>query len=163
MIERLLNPIKARIRLMVGKCIVTACRGKTVDISLLAEESREGVDFYQQFGFSSYPTADVSGVALFIGGSRDNGVVVATRGDDSTMRVNLEPGEIAVHSPYGSKILLKKDGSISVTTDSKKIRFVGDVEVTGDVKANCDSAFVSLTGHIHATGVGPSDAPTPGK
>lgn len=163
MIERLLNPIKLRIRLMIGKCIITACGGKTADLALLAGESRDDVDFYQQYGFSSRPTGKVSGVALFIGGSRDNGVVVASRGDDGDMGVSLEPGEVAVHSKFGSKIHLKKDGTVEISTNTKKLRIVGDIEATGDVKAMCDTAFVTLTGHIHPTGVGPSSKPTPGQ
>lgn len=163
MMERLLNPIKSRIRLMVGKCLVTACGGNVADLSLLAGESRKDVDFYQQYGFSSCPTGKVAGVALFIGGSRDNGVVVATRGEDDDMGVKLEPGEVAVHSKFGSSILLKKDGSVVLKTDSNKLRIEGDVDVTGDVKAMCDAAYVTLTGHIHPTGVGPSSSPTLGK
>jgi len=163
MMERLLNPIKARIRLMIGKCLITACSGDAVSLSILAGETREEVDFYQQYGFSSRPTGKVDGVALFVGGSRDNGALVASRGKDDDMRVVLAPGEVAVHSKFGSKILLKKDGSVVVTTSSNKFRVEGDVEVTGDVKALCDSTFVTLSGHIHPTGVGPSSKPTPGQ
>ena len=94
MIERLLNPIKARIRLMVGKCLITACGGNVANLSLLAGESREDVDFYQQYGFSSRPKGKVAGVALFIGGSRDNGVVVATRAADKVDFSGVGNGDI---------------------------------------------------------------------
>lgn len=163
MMERILNPIKARIRLMIAKCLVTACGGDTATLSLLAGESREDVDFYQQYGFSSRPVGTVGGVALFIGGSRDNGVLVASRGEDGDMKVKLDPGEVAVHSKFGSMVLLKKDGSVVLKTDSNKLRIEGDVDVTGDVKAMCDGTFVTLMGHIHPTGVGPSSKPTPGQ
>lgn len=163
MIERLLAPIKARIRLMVGRCLITACKNGRVSLTLLADESRDDVDFYQQYGFSSRPKGDVDAVALFIGGSRDNGVVVASRGRSSDMSMSLEEGEVAVHSPFGSSILLKKDGSVEMATNSNKFRFVGDIEATGNIKAMCDGAFVTLSGHIHPTGVGPSSQPTPGQ
>ena len=162
MMERLLNPIKARIRLMIGRCLITACNGDKVKLSLLADESREDVDFFQQYGFSSRPVGGVGAIALFIGGSRDNGVVVASRGEDGDMNVGLEPGEVAVHSKYGTRIILKKDGTVSVVTNSKKVKIEGDLEVTGDVKAVCDGAFITLSGHVHSTGVGPSSPPTPG-
>ncbi|WP_295055578.1 phage baseplate assembly protein [uncultured Fibrobacter sp.] len=163
MMERLLNPIKARIRLMVGKCLISACEGLNVDISLLVGESRENVDFYQQYGFSSRPVGKVAGVALFVGGSRDNGVVVASRGEDDDMGVNLEPGEVSVHSRFGSEIRLKKDGSVVLKTSSNKFRIEGDLDVTGDVKAVCDGVFVTLTGHTHLVpNAGQSDKPTPG-
>lgn len=161
--EALLDPILAKIRLMVGRCVILASKYKDgellADIELLAGEKRRGVEFLQQFGFSSRPKGDVEGIALFVGGSRDNGVVISTRGECP----DLKEGEVRVHSPFGSSITLKDDGTVELVTNSKKFRFVGDIEATGNVKAMCDAAFVTLAGHIHPTGVGPSSKPTPGQ
>lgn len=161
--EALLDPILAKIRLMVGRCVILASKYKDgellADIELVAGEKRRGVEFLQQFGFSSRPKGDVEGIALFVGGSRDNGVVISTRGECP----DLKEGEVRVHSPFGSSITLKNDGTVELVTNSKKFRFVGDIEATGDVKAMCDAAFVTLAGHIHPTGVGPSSKPTPGQ
>lgn len=161
--EALLDPILAKIRLMVGRCVILASKYKDgellADIELVAGEKRRGVEFLQQFGFSSRPKGDVEGIALFVGGSRDNGVVISTRGECP----DLKEGEVRVHSPFGSSITLKDDGTVELVTNSKKFRFVGDIEATGDVKAMCDTAFVTLAGHIHPTGVGPSSKPTPGQ
>lgn len=175
MIERLLNPIKSRIRLMISRAVISACKDGKVDIGLLAGESREDVDFLQQYGFSSRPVGKVSGVALFIGGSRDNGVVVASRGDDKDMNVDLEEGEVAVHSPFGSKIILKKDGSVLVepkpgkpTLVKSDLHVVGNVWAVGDFAANSiyigetmNEGMIHLTRHTHASAVGPT-APTTG-
>ena len=161
--ESLIEPLMAKLRLMVGRCVISASRYKNgellADIELVAGERRRNVEFLQQFGFSSRPKGDVEGVALFIGGSRDNGVVISTRGECP----DLKEGEVRVHSPFGSSITLKNDGSIELATNSNKFRFVGDIEATGEVKAMCDSAFVTLTDHIHPTGVGPSSKPTSGQ
>ena len=161
--ESLFEPLAKRIALMVGRCAILASKYKDgellADIELVAGEKRRGVEFLQQFGFSSRPKGDVEGVALFVGGSRDNGVVIATRGECP----DLEEGEVRVHSPFGTSMTLKKDGSIEFVTKSNKFRFVGDVEATGDFKARCDGAFVTLMGHIHPTGVGSSSKPTPGQ
>ena len=161
--EALLDPILAKIRLMVGRCVILASKYKDgellADIELVAGEKRRSVEFLQQFGFSSRPKGDVEGIALFVGGSRDNGVVISTRGECP----DLKEGEVRVHSPFGSSITLKDDGTVELVTNSKKFRFVGDIEATGDVKAMCDAAFVTLAGPIHPTGVGPSSKPTPGQ
>lgn len=161
--EALLDPILAKIRLMVGRCVILASKYKDgellADIELVAGEKRRGVEFLQQFGFSSRPKGDVEGIALFVGGSRDNGVVISTRGECP----DLKEGEVRVHSLFGSSITLKDDGTVELVTNSKKFRFVGDIEATGDVKAMCDATFVTLAGHIHPTGVGPSSKPTPGQ
>ena len=161
--ESLLEPIAKRIALMVGRCAILASKYKDgellADIELVAGEKRRGVEFLQQFGFSSRPKGDVEGVALFVGGSRDNGVVISTRGECP----DLEEGEVCVHSPFGTSMTLKKDGSIEFMTKSNKFRFVGDIEATGEVKAMCDGAFVTLTKHVHGTGVGPSTIAKPGQ
>lgn len=160
--ESLIEPLAKRIALMVGRCVILASKYKDnellADIELVAGEKRRGVEFLQQFGFSSRPKGDVEGIALFVGGSRDNGVVISTRGECP----DLEEGEVRVHSPFGTSMTLKKDGSIEFVTKSNKFRFVGDVEATGDFKAKCDGAFVTLTKHIHGTGVGPSTTAQPG-
>lgn len=113
--ESLIEPIMKRLALLVGRCVVYASKYKDgellADIELVAGEKRRSVEFLQQFGFSSRPKGKVDAVALFVGGSRDNGVVVAT-GDQAN---DLEEGEVMVHSPHGQKILLKSDGSVNVT------------------------------------------------
>ena len=128
--ESLIESLMAKLRLMVGRCVISASRYKNgellADIELVAGERRRNVEFLQQFGFSSRPKGDVEGVALFIGGSRDNGVVIATRGECP----DLKEGEVMVHSPFGTSITLKNDGSIEFLTNSNKFRFVGDVEAT---------------------------------
>lgn len=160
--ESLVESLMAKLRLMVGRCVISASRYKDgellADIGLVAGEKRRNVEFLQQFGFSSRPKGEVEGVALFVGGSRDNGVVIATRGECPS----LEEGEVMVHSPFGTSITLKNDGSIEFLTNSNKFRFVGDVEATGDFKALCDGTFVTLAGHIHKTGMGLTDPPQPG-
>ena len=161
MIERLLNPIKARIRLMIGRCVVNACKGSEVELSLLAGEVREDVDFYQQYGFSSRPVGNVSGISVFIGGSRDNGALVACRGDD--IKMDLEEGEVAIHSPHGNSLVLKKDGSIVATPKAgKKFHVEGAIEATLEITANCDKVPTNLSTHTHPTPVGPSGSPIPG-
>ena len=169
----ILEPILARIRLIVGRCVVCACKYKgselLSDIELVAGEKRRAVEFMQQYGFSSRPDGDVEGIALFIGGSRDNGVVVATRGACP----KLEPGEVKVHSTFGSHVYLKKDGSIEIVSRGNVIvktgpEGMGTLEVEGsiaatlDVKANSKTAPVSLAMHTHASAVGPTSPPTPG-
>lgn len=160
---------------MVARAVIESCKNGSVNIGLLAGENREGVDFMQQYGFSSRPKGNVSAVALFVGGSRDNGVVVASRGDDSDMGVELEEGEVAVHSPFGSVIHLKKDGSILMKpAEGARVRIDSELEVTnnilstGDVAAGCvdvdgkimDMPAVHLKQHLHPTAVGPTSATT---
>ena len=108
---RLINELKKAVRLMVGKCIIEAASkasdGVNADIMLLGNERHYGLRLMQHYGFSSVPNADSEGVALFVGGARDNGVVVASQGDASKIPA-LEKGEVALFSEFGQSIVLKK-------------------------------------------------------
>lgn len=173
--DHLLEPIFNRMRLMIGRCVVIATKYNShdleTDIELVAGEKRRDVEFVQQYGFSSRPKGDVSGIALFMGGSRDNGVVIATHGDGSEMSYELKPGEVLVHSPFGQKILLSADGNIEMSCESgKEIRCANDLIVDGNIRSKKEVSAqfkgiglpaYNLTPHPHQSAVGPTSQPTP--
>lgn len=165
---RLINELKNKIRLMVGKCIIEAAKnaskGVEANIVLLGSERHSGVRMMQHYGFASVPNGGSEGVALFVGGSRDHGVLVASQGEASKIPT-LEPGEVALFSEFGQTILLKKDGSIlAVPKSGKPYKIDADLEVTGDVKVFCDAsaAYITMSGHIHPTPAGDSSPAQPG-
>ncbi len=174
-IENLLEPVFSRIRLMIGRCVVLATKYNSsdleADIELVAGEKRRDVEFVQQYGFSSRPKGDVSGIALFVGGSRDNGVVVATHGDGSDMSAakDLKPGEVMVHAPFGQTILLKEDGNIELKCGGplNKVICHNDFECKGNVRSEKEvsalyngTTAVNLSMHPHPSAVGPTGTPT---
>ena len=176
-LDAVVEKIMGRVRLMVGRCVILASKyndGELLaDIELVAGEKRRGIEFLQQFGFSSRPKGDVEGVALFIGGSRDNGVVIATRGECP----ELKEGEVKIHSAFGSSVLLKDDGSIVMTPASGKnivaesnLLCKGKLLATQDVIAGVtdaggtviESGGFSLMTHTHLTAApGSPSTPTP--
>ena len=174
-IEELIN----KMRLIVGRCVIIASGYDSnelkVDVELLAGEKRRKLDFLQQYGLISRPMGDVSGLALFVGGNRANGVVAACNGEESAMQKKLEPGEVCLLSPHGQQIYLKKDGSVSIVSGNGEIEVDGKLIVTegieagGEVSSKMDViAFknkpnkVGLSTHIHVTPSGNSSPPTPG-
>ena len=174
-IEEIIN----KIRLIVGLCSVKSTSYDSnelkADVELLPGERRRKLDFLQQYGLISRPVGDVSGLALFVGGNRANGVVVACNGEEKTMQKKLEPGEVCLLSPYGQHVFLKKDGSVSIVSGNGKIELDGKLHVTKGIEADGEIlsggdvvAFdklpnrVGLSTHIHVTPVGNSLPPTPG-
>lgn len=137
--ERLIEPILKRLALIVGQCVVFATRYKDgemlADVELIAGEKRRGLDFLQQFGFSSRPKGNVEGVALFVGGSRDNGVVISTRDECP----DLKEGEVMMHSPFGQKVYMKNDGSVEITNKN------------GGSIVMRSGGVVSINGHLEVT------------
>ncbi len=161
---RLINELKKAVRLMVGKCIIEAASkasdGVNADIMLLGNERHYGLRLMQHYGFASVPNADSEGVALFVGGARDNGVVIASQCDASKIPA-LEKGEVALFSEFGQSVILKKDGSVSVTPASgKDIVFNGRVISTADIVAEGGLKSVGeVAANVQKTGNNYVDVP----
>lgn len=130
-----------------------------VDINILQDETKEGVERFQNYGFSSVPLKQkgkqvAEAIVAFLGGNRSHGVVIAT--DDRRYRPkDLKEGESVIYDHQGQQIHLSNDG-IRLKGGDKKLPVhvdVGDVhfEITkeqvmmkvGDntVKLNKDGLF----------------------
>lgn len=139
--SRLIAPLSRRVRLMVGRAVLTAVNDagglQTVQVKLLADEVRDGVERMQQYGFTSVPLPGAEGVMVSVGGSRDHGIVIAM--DDRRYRIKgLQPGEVALYTDedkqdHKHRIIFGRGGKIDVlgknvtVTASKTARIEGDV------------------------------------
>jgi phage baseplate assembly protein V len=100
---------------------------QVVQLGLGEDETRDGLERFQQYGLTSVPLAGAEAVVLFVGGTRDHGLVVAV--DDRRYRpTGLQPGEVAIYNSVGGRVLLKADGTLEVTGATK---FSSTVEATG--------------------------------
>ena len=123
---KLLDPLRRRVQLMVGRCIVNlvddALKMQGVQITLLSDETRDKVERLQNYGFTSNPLPGAEAVALAVGGTRNHAVVVVC--DDRRYRLKgLESGEVAVYTDEGDKIVLKRGNVIEITS-ATKVRLV---------------------------------------
>lgn len=91
-----------------------------VQVSGLAEETLQDVEFMQQFGFTSVPPAGTQVVVLPVGGKTTHSIVIAT--ENGSFRVKkLQGGEVAVYDQSGSTIILKQGRLIEVDCDVFKL------------------------------------------
>jgi len=138
-IAKLLGPIRRSINLMVGRAVVSlvndALKMQGVQVSLLADEVRDNVERFQQYGYTSHPHPGAEAIVVSIGGNRNHAVVICC--DDRRYRLQgLAEGEVAMYDDLGSKIVLKRGNIIEVTA-ATKVRVVTPLlEVTGDIKAD---------------------------
>jgi len=173
---------------MVARALITTVKdqdgGITLTLDLLAGETRDGLELVQQYGMSSSPLPGSQCVTLFLGGSRDSGVVIATKGMTPETVFTLKPGEVALHTAEGDSVHLKNGRVIAITTEtleitastavritSPKITTTGDMTATGSMKAaevsdtvGKLSAFrTKYNGHTHVSAVAgsPTSTPTP--
>lgn len=115
-----LAKLSRRIRMGITRAVLKLVNDKTgiqtAQISLFQNETKSNIERMQEYGFSSVPLPDCEGVAVFVGGTRDHGVIVAT--DDSRYRIkNQSPGEVAIYTDEGSSIKLKRGKIIEINGD----------------------------------------------
>ena len=170
-LNRLLEPLRNRVRLMVARALISATvdeeGGIRLTLDLGAGEFRDELELVQQFGVSSRPLPGSQAVTLFLGGSRDSGVVVSTKGMGPEMSIALKPGDVALHTAEGDSIHLKNGRVVSITTETLEIKATTavridspTVEATGEVSDSVGK-LSALRGHYNAhTHIGNLGAPT---
>ena len=160
-LQRAMRPMLQRLQLMIGRAVVLLVNDSTklqgLQVSLLEGEVRDQVERFQDYGFTSHPHPGAEAVAASVAGSRDHVVVIAV--DDRRYRLRaLQPGEVAIYTDEGDRVVLKRGGVIEVTA-STKVRLVtplvectGNVQVAGTITAGVDviADGVSLVGHVHS-------------
>ncbi len=173
-VTRMLAPLRARVANLVARAVVqlvSDAQGlQVVQLGVLADETRDGLERFQEYGFSSVPFAGAEAVVLFVGGRRDHGLVVAV--DDRRYRKrNLEPGESAIYTDEGDYVVLKRGRIVEVKAGTKlrvdaplaeitgNVTIAGTLDVTGAVTAR---ATVAVTAGVTAASVAASGAVSDG-
>ena len=93
----LVAPLRHRVLLMIGRAVILAVGEDGLRLSLLEGEETEGVPQMQEYGLASSPLEGCGALAVFQGGNRDHGVVVATE-DPRYRPQDLEAGEAALYT-----------------------------------------------------------------
>jgi phage baseplate assembly protein V len=114
-IRKTLNGLRQAFR---GVLMRTTTTGgvQTAQVTGLAGETLEGVELFQQYGFTTVPPEGAMAVVLPLGGRTSHGIVIAT--EHSAYRLQgLESGEVAIYTDEGTSIVLKRNRIIAVECD----------------------------------------------
>lgn len=131
-IKRLIDPLKRKVLLGIARAIVKAVNDdpkvQRMQVALLADEVRDSLEVFNHYGFTSVPFADCEAVAVFPGGSRSHGIIIAH--EDRRYRLKgLQGGEVALYTDEGDYIKLCRGNKIEIHTPTAE--FSGDVEIKG--------------------------------
>jgi phage baseplate assembly protein V len=146
--------------MMISRAIVNLVDDSTaiqlLQISLLKDETKSGVERIQQFGFSSNPKKGAESVVVFVNGNRDHALVIAV--DDSRYRIkNLPEGASVQYDWDGNYIKLSKENGIEINAVSEKvtIKASGDIEIGNtQLKTLVNESFKSIfDNHVHNVSV----------
>ncbi len=144
LVEKVLEDVKNRVRLMVGRCIIAAVNGggtiQVAQVNLMADETIDDIPIIQQYGFSSGPLPGSEAVAVFLGGQRDNGVIIAT--DDRRYRIKVLNGEVAIYTDEGDSIHLKRGRVMEMTTQT--------LNINATTAVNFNTPMITTNGAIRA-------------
>jgi phage gp45-like len=159
-LERMMGPLQRRVMLMIGRAVLAVIDdGKalqSLQVNLLADETRDDVERFQEYGYTSHPHPGAEAVAVSVTGTRDHVLVIAV--DDRRYRLKgLEQGEVALYTDEGDSIILKRGNIIQVTAATKLevitplAHFTGDIAVDGRIDAQGDvtGQGTSLHTHVH--------------
>ena len=116
-----MSAIAQRVRNMLGRGIVRlvndAKKAQELQVELLADEAQDGVERFQNYGFTSVPLEGAEALVAFVGGLRSHGIALAV--EDRRYRMQgLKSGEVAIYDDRGQMMILKRDG-ISIASPDK--------------------------------------------
>ncbi len=154
-IQKLLAPIRRRITGLVSRAVVSlvndSLKLQGVQLQVLADETLDGVERFQEYGFTSVPLAGAEAILLCVGGNRDHPLIVAI--DDRRYRKkDLQPGEVAIYTDEGDVIHFKRGRTIEITAGTKVKVTAPDVEVIAATKVTVTSPLVTMSGELQVTG-----------
>jgi phage baseplate assembly protein V len=143
-IARLLSPLRRCVDLMVGRGVVQLsddAQGlQLMQISMLADELRDNVERFQNYGYTARPHPGAEVAFMCVAGSRDHVLVIAC--DDRRYRLQaLEEGEVALYDDLGQKVHLTRTG-IVIDAGSQPIHIHSAASVS------IDTPEVSTTGNV---------------
>ncbi|WP_205515541.1 phage baseplate assembly protein V [Stenotrophomonas sp. B1-1] len=98
------------------------------------------VELMQHYGLATAPLSGAEVIVLPLGGSSAHGVIIASV--DGRYRIQLKPGEVALHTDEGDHIYLQRGRVIEVVTETLLIKAgtkmrieTPEIEATGNVTA----------------------------
>lgn len=110
-LRSILAPLRNRIAMMAARAVVRLVNDdesrQRLQVEILAEELRDGVERAQDYGFTSHPLPGCDAVILCAGGSREQSIAVVV--DDRRYRIKLQAGEVAMYDDLGNAVKLLRD------------------------------------------------------
>ena len=148
--KHFLGPMARQISNLLGRGAVSLANAagklQTLQVALLADESKDAIEHFEPYGFTSHAFPGAEVIAAFLDGDRSNGVALCVT--DRRYRVrNLVAGEVAIYDDQGAVIKLTRSG-IVIDGGGHAINISGAATVTvtgGDVIAD----GISLKTHKH--------------
>lgn len=124
MLNKFIAPLKRKVQLMVGRCILTAVDNskdfQELQVEALADEVLDNVERFQNFGHVSYPPKQSQCIILSINGNREHSVAIAVDSKDHRL-TGLSEGESALYDQNGNYVWLTSSGLNKIKLKKLKV------------------------------------------
>lgn len=114
-IGRAMAAVRQAFRGVVGR-VDSAGPVQLVSLSGLAGEDLRDQEQFQEYGYTSNPPSGTMGVLVPLGGKTSHSIIIATEHGQYRL-TSLKPGEVALYTDEGSKIVLKRGRVIETDCD----------------------------------------------
>ena len=147
-----MKALENRLRGMIARAVVRlindAARAQELQLDLLAEESQDGVERLQNYGFTSHPFDGAEAIVASVGGLRSHMIALVV--EDRRYRLTgLAPGEVAIYDDLGNVIKLGRDRIEILAASKVQLTAPDGLTIDADVTINGD---VAITGAVAVDG-----------
>jgi phage baseplate assembly protein V len=142
-IDRFIDPLKRRIRLMVARSILDLIDDsggrQVVQIHRHGKlDGDDGIERFQDYGLTAWPHPGAETVDVLVGGNAPHRIVICVDDRRYRFRVSAE-GEVALYDDLGQVVWLKRSG----------VKVTSPLDI--DVEAGGTLRLAGKTVQIHAT------------
>ncbi len=134
---RAVAPIQRQLENMVARGTLSslnrARKMQRIQAKLLGGEAKQGIEFFENYGFTSAPHAGAEVFASFIDGDRSHGIALVVA--DRRYRILLEGGEVAIYDDLDHKVHLKRE-SVEVYSAAHPCKIYDDLGQKVEIKRN---------------------------
>lgn len=142
--------------LILSRAVVTMVNDakglQTVQVTLFDGEVDE-LPRHQEYGFTSRPPVGSEAVAAFVGGNRDNGIVISCEHREYRIKLPNE-ADVALYDRNGNKVHLSPTDNKIIVEARNDIEINATSETGGNVTINAGGAAGNVK--INATGAASS-------
>lgn len=145
----------------IARCTVVLTkpgqRRQRLQVSILDGEGKDDVELFEQYGITSIPLPGAGGLALFFDGDRSHSAVIMPS-DKRYRPTDLKPGEVAIYTNEGARIVLKQGRLIEVECDVYRVK-AKRYEVVAEEAVNISTNAYKLDASGTAMSTGPMQMP----
>lgn len=148
----MIAPFARRLGNLLARGVVTGTNGggkmRSLQIRMLSGETKDGVEHFEPYGFTSEPHAGAEHVTAFFDGDRSHGVTLVVA-DRRYRLTGLAAGEMAIHDDQGQKVHLTRAG-IVIDGGALPIHIQNapTVSVTATASIDLNAPTITLNGAV---------------